>query len=151
MAGFVLPEDGDGGACGKSCAGVGSASWADDNNSSPTNAVAFSSASANAQNARAAPAQEFASTWRFDICDFAVRGAAKIRQLDVEEAIYFFLWPNKSSDNVERICAAGEGLSRQEISERQRISAKAGRAGRGQGVVSDEAEGRSAAGQKFTF
>ncbi|MGY3603727.1 MULTISPECIES: ShlB/FhaC/HecB family hemolysin secretion/activation protein [unclassified Bradyrhizobium] len=56
---------------------------------------------ANADNA-AAPAQ------RFDIDDFAVQGADKLPQIEIEEAIYPFLGPNKSADDVEKARTALE-------------------------------------------
>lgn len=45
---------------------------------------------------------------RFDIDDFAVQGADTLPQVEVEEAIYPFLGPNKSSDDVEKARAALE-------------------------------------------
>lgn len=60
------------------------------------------------QNAAATPAQKPASTQRFDIDDFAVEGAQTLSQIDIEEAIYPFLGPNKSADDVEKARAALE-------------------------------------------
>jgi hemolysin activation/secretion protein len=60
---------------------------------------------ANAAAAAAAPQQP---AQRFDIDDFAVQGADKLPQIDIEEAIYPFLGPNKSSDDVEKARAALE-------------------------------------------
>lgn len=45
---------------------------------------------------------------RFDIDDFAIQGADKLPQIEVEEAIYPFLGPNKSADDVEKARAALE-------------------------------------------
>ncbi len=45
---------------------------------------------------------------RFDIDDFAVRGADKLPEIDLEEAIYPFLGPNRTSDDVEKARAALE-------------------------------------------
>ncbi|UGV28867.1 ShlB/FhaC/HecB family hemolysin secretion/activation protein [Rhodopseudomonas boonkerdii] len=53
----------------------------------------------------AAPA---APLQRFDIDDFAVQGADKLPQIDVEEAIYPFLGPNRTADDVEKARAALE-------------------------------------------
>ena len=44
----------------------------------------------------------------FDIDDFAVQGADKLPEIDIEEAIYPFLGPNKTSEDVERARAALE-------------------------------------------
>lgn len=45
---------------------------------------------------------------RFDIDDFAIQGADKLPQIDIEEAIYPFLGPNKSAEDVEKARAALE-------------------------------------------
>lgn len=45
---------------------------------------------------------------RFDIDDFAVQGADSLPQIEIEEAIYPFLGPNKSADDVEKARAALE-------------------------------------------
>ncbi len=50
----------------------------------------------------AAPAQ------RFDIDDFAVQGADTLPQIEIEEAVYPYLGPNKSADDVEKARAALE-------------------------------------------
>jgi hypothetical protein len=49
-----------------------------------------------------------AAPQRFDIDDFAVQGADKLPEIDIEEAIYPFLGPNKSADDVEKARAALE-------------------------------------------
>ena len=49
-----------------------------------------------------------AATQRFDIDDFAVQGADTLPQIDVEEAIYPFLGPDKTADDVEKARAALE-------------------------------------------
>ena len=54
------------------------------------------------QPAKPAPAEHF------DIDDFAVRGADKLPEIDLEEAIYPFLGPNKTADDVEKARAALE-------------------------------------------
>lgn len=59
-------------------------------------------AAASAQPAKAAPLQHF------DIDDFAVDGADKLPEIDLDEAIYPFLGPNKTSDDVEKARAALE-------------------------------------------
>lgn len=55
---------------------------------------------------KAAPAaagqQKPAATQHFDIDDFAVQGADKLPEIDLDEAIYPFLGPNKTSDDVEK-------------------------------------------------
>lgn len=71
-------------------------------------APAQSAAGPNAQGAKEAPPAKSASTQRFDIDDFAVRGADKLPEVDIEEAIYPFLGPNKSDDDVEKARAALE-------------------------------------------
>ncbi|QPF84591.1 ShlB/FhaC/HecB family hemolysin secretion/activation protein [Bradyrhizobium genosp. L] len=45
---------------------------------------------------------------KFDIDDFAVQGADTLPQVEVEEAIYPFLGPNKTADDVEKARAALE-------------------------------------------
>ena len=62
------------------------------------------SSSATAQ----APSQKPAAAQRFDIDDFAVQGAETLPQIEIEEAIYPFLGPNKSADDVEKARAALE-------------------------------------------
>nr|WP_315806331.1 MULTISPECIES: ShlB/FhaC/HecB family hemolysin secretion/activation protein [unclassified Bradyrhizobium] len=53
----------------------------------------------------AAPQQPLA---HFDIDDFAVQGADKLPQIEIEEAIYPFLGPNRTSEDVEKARAALE-------------------------------------------
>ncbi|MBY6239901.1 ShlB/FhaC/HecB family hemolysin secretion/activation protein [Methylosinus sp. Sm6] len=45
---------------------------------------------------------------RFDIDDFAVEGAERLTQVEVEEAIYPFVGPRKTADDVEKARAALE-------------------------------------------
>jgi hemolysin activation/secretion protein len=45
---------------------------------------------------------------RFDIDDFAVEGADRLTQVEVEEAIYPFVGPGRTSDDVEKARAALE-------------------------------------------
>ncbi len=56
----------------------------------------------------AAEAKPSAPLQRFDIDDFTVQGADTLPQIEVEEAIYPFLGPNKSADDVEKARAALE-------------------------------------------
>ncbi len=56
----------------------------------------------------AKPAQKPAATEHFDIDDFAVQGADTLPEIDIEEAIYPFLGPNKTADDVEKARAALE-------------------------------------------
>jgi hemolysin activation/secretion protein len=65
-------------------------------------------AAGNKPAAEAAPAAPAAPLQRFDIDDFAVQGADKLPQIDVEEAIYPFLGPNRTADDVEKARAALE-------------------------------------------
>jgi hemolysin activation/secretion protein len=58
--------------------------------------------------AAAAPSQKPVSTQRFDIDDFAVQGADKLPEIDIDEAIYPFLGPNRSAGDVEKARAALE-------------------------------------------
>ena len=62
---------------------------------------------AGAPNAPGAPVKP-AATARFEIDDFAVEGAETLPQIDIEEAIYPFLGPNKTADDVEKARAALE-------------------------------------------
>jgi hemolysin activation/secretion protein len=55
-----------------------------------------------------APEQKPAAAQRFDIDDFAVEGADTLPQIEIEEAIYPFLGPNRSADDVEKARAALE-------------------------------------------
>jgi hemolysin activation/secretion protein len=48
------------------------------------------------------PPQKSAATQHFDIDDFAVQGADTLPEIDIEEAIYPFLGPNKTVDDVEK-------------------------------------------------
>jgi hemolysin activation/secretion protein len=52
--------------------------------------------------------QKPAAIQRFDIDDFAVQGADTLPEIDIEEAIYPFLGPNRTSDDVEKARAALE-------------------------------------------
>jgi hemolysin activation/secretion protein len=72
------------------------------------NSGAKPAAAPNAQGSNGAPAQKPAATQRFDIDDFAVQGADKLPEIDIEEAIYPFLGPNRTSDDVEKARAALE-------------------------------------------
>lgn len=54
------------------------------------------------------PAAPNAPPERFDIDEFRVDGADKLPQIDVEEAVYPFLGPNKNSGDVEKARAALE-------------------------------------------
>lgn len=49
-----------------------------------------------------------AATQHFDIDDFAVQGADMLPEIDLDEAIYPFLGPNKTADDVEKARAALE-------------------------------------------
>jgi hemolysin activation/secretion protein len=74
----------------------------------------------NAQNSKAAtapavapagsaPAQKStAPVQHFDIDDFAVQGADTLPEIDIDEAIYQFLGPNRTADDVEKARAALE-------------------------------------------
>ncbi len=73
-----------------------------------TNSLAKPAAAPNAPGSSGTPPQKPASAQRFDIDDFAVRGADKLPEIDLEEAIYPFLGPNKTSDDVEKARAALE-------------------------------------------
>ena len=53
-------------------------------------------------------AQKPAATQHFDIYDFAVQGAETLPQIEIEKAIYPFLGPNKSADDVEKARVALE-------------------------------------------
>jgi hemolysin activation/secretion protein len=55
-----------------------------------------------------APAQKPAAAQRFNIDDFEVQGADTLPQLDLEKAIYPFLGPDKSAEDVEKARAALE-------------------------------------------
>jgi hemolysin activation/secretion protein len=57
--------------------------------------------------AAAAP-KPAAATQHFDIDDFAVEGADMLPEIDLDEAIYPFLGPNKTADDVEKARAALE-------------------------------------------
>jgi hemolysin activation/secretion protein len=67
-----------------------------------------SAAAATATPAAGAPQKPAAAAPRFDIDDFAVQGAEKLPEIDIEEAIYPYLGPNKSADDVEKARAALE-------------------------------------------
>jgi hemolysin activation/secretion protein len=55
-----------------------------------------------------APTPKPTATQRFDIDDFAIQGADTLSQIEIEEAIYPFLGPNKTADDVEKARAALE-------------------------------------------
>nr|WP_244441258.1 ShlB/FhaC/HecB family hemolysin secretion/activation protein [Methylosinus trichosporium] len=67
-----------------------------------------SPAAGNAAAAAKEAASKPAPPARFDIDDFAVEGADRLTQVDVEEAIYPFLGPGRTSDDVEKARAALE-------------------------------------------
>jgi hemolysin activation/secretion protein len=56
----------------------------------------------------AKPAPKAAPTEHFDIDDFAVEGVDTLPEIDLEEAIYPFLGPNRTADDVEKARAALE-------------------------------------------
>jgi hemolysin activation/secretion protein len=58
--------------------------------------------------AAAAAAPPKGPVQHFDIDDFAVQGAESLPQVQIEEAIYPFLGPNKTADDVEKARAALE-------------------------------------------
>jgi hemolysin activation/secretion protein len=66
---------------------------------------AKSSVNANSDAAKPAAA---ASTVRFDIDEFRVEGADSLPQIEVEAAVYPFLGPSRTSDDVEKARAAVE-------------------------------------------
>jgi hemolysin activation/secretion protein len=75
---------------------------------SPASNPASAAPTAGAQGAATAPPQQAVAAQRFDIDDFAVQGADTLPQIEIEEAIYPFLGPNKSADDVEKARAALE-------------------------------------------
>lgn len=62
----------------------------------------------NTQAPATTPAQKPIATQRFDIDSFAVQGADTLPQIEIEEAIYQFLGPNRTADDVEKARAALE-------------------------------------------
>lgn len=74
----------------------------------PASAAAQKPAASTAQKPGAAPAQKPAALQHFDIDDFAVQGVDTLPEIDLERAIYPFLGPNKTSDDVEKARAALE-------------------------------------------
>src|SRR5262249_4976332 len=59
-------------------------------------------AAADGKDKAAAAAQPKGPVQHFDIDDFAVQGADSLPQIQIEEAIYPFLGPNKTSEDVEK-------------------------------------------------
>jgi hemolysin activation/secretion protein len=78
------------------------------NPSSDARVADASAANSSTVAAAATPPQKPAAVERFDIDDFAVQGAETLPQIELEEAIYPFLGPNKSADDVEKARAALE-------------------------------------------
>lgn len=81
----------------------------------PAHAAKVSATGAPKTNNQSAPAasevaaaQPAAVVQRFDIDDFAIQGAETLPQIDIEEAVYPYLGPNKSADDVEKARAALE-------------------------------------------
>lgn len=82
----------------------------------PAHAAKVSAAGApKTNNPSAPPASEAAAAQkpaaavqRFDIDDFAIQGAETLPQIDIEEAVYPYLGPNKSADDVEKARTALE-------------------------------------------
>lgn len=83
----------------------GTQKQADTKSSDTKSSDAGQSAAKAAAEAKPAPS---APLQRFDIDDFAVQGADTLPQIEIEEAIYPFLGPNKSADDVEKARAALE-------------------------------------------
>jgi hemolysin activation/secretion protein len=71
-------------------------------------APAANAAGGNAPAAGAVAAQPKGPPPHFDIDDFAVQGVNTLPQLELEQAIYPFLGPNKTADDVEKARAALE-------------------------------------------
>ncbi|QUS38449.1 ShlB/FhaC/HecB family hemolysin secretion/activation protein [Tardiphaga alba] len=92
------------GACGSLSSADAAPSKQVAENSSQDAKVA---AKPNADSAQA-PAAPAEPLQRFDIDDFAVQGADKLPQIDIEEAIYPFLGPSRTADDVEKARAALE-------------------------------------------
>lgn len=86
---------------------VGSLAAAFANHAAAQPAQADSSAAAAQQPAQQPPAAA-AAAQRFDIDEFRVDGADNLGQIDVEEAVYPFLGPNRTPDDVEKARAALE-------------------------------------------
>src|SRR6202044_2863935 len=74
--------------------------------SNPADSAATSGAQKPA--AKATPAPKAAAPQDFPIADFAVQGADSLAEIDIETAIYPFLGPNKTADDVEKARAALE-------------------------------------------
>ncbi|ABD06924.1 hemolysin activation/secretion protein [Rhodopseudomonas palustris HaA2] len=70
--------------------------------------VAVSAAAQPAAAQPSNPAAQPQPAQRFDIDDFAIQGADKLPQIEIEEAVYPFLGPNKTADDVEKARAALE-------------------------------------------
>ncbi|ABD88468.1 ShlB/FhaC/HecB family hemolysin secretion/activation protein [Rhodopseudomonas palustris] len=77
-------------------------------NTAASNEAARPAALSNAQAGTETLPQTPASTQRFDIDDFAIQGADKLPQIEIEEAIYPFLGPNRGVEDVEKARAALE-------------------------------------------
>jgi len=71
----------------------------------PANSDGAKPANANSDAAKAAASTAKA---HFDIDEFRVEGADNLPQIEVEEAVYPFLGPNRTSDDVEKARAAME-------------------------------------------
>ena len=71
-------------------------------------AAGTGAAAAGAPGTNTAAAQPKGPLPHFDIDDFAVQGATKLSQFDLEQAIYPYLGPNKTADDVEKARAALE-------------------------------------------
>ncbi len=74
----------------------------------PGSDSAAAAAEPNAKPGGATSSQKPAAAQRFDIDDFAVQGADTLPEIDIDEAIYPFLGPNRSADDVEKARAALE-------------------------------------------
>jgi hemolysin activation/secretion protein len=71
-------------------------------------ATASPPAQADAAPKTAASTQKPAATQHFNIDDFAVQGGETLPQIEIEKAIYPFLGPNKTADDIEKARAALE-------------------------------------------
>jgi hemolysin activation/secretion protein len=74
----------------------------------PGSSAVNSTSGPGAQTGSAVAPKKPAATQRFDIDDFAVQGADTMPEIDIEEAIYPFLGPNKTADDVEKARVALE-------------------------------------------
>src|SRR5262249_8675772 len=106
--GSALAKTEPGAAARKPAAAKPEGAGAGSGESSSTKATSDKSTSDKSTAAKPPSAAASGPPQRFDIDEFRIEGADSLRQIEVEAAVYPFLGPRRTSDDVEKARAAVE-------------------------------------------